>query len=114
MRLAFHSIVLASLLIGVLAGALTDNNSVSGLLVLLILGYLVVLRANPLPRLIEKEIIQEIECSACGEAIDLVGNWSCSCGFVTWEPRHALSPCRQCKTAFEWVQCPRCEQSLRT
>ena len=114
LRLGLHSVVLVVLLIGAVIGTVSESQGASVLFGLLLLAYLVTLRANPLPRLLETRLFQDAECSACGQTIDLVGTWSCGCGLVTWEPRHALSPCRQCKTAFEFVQCPRCEQSLKT
>lgn len=114
LRLGFHSTVLVLLFIIMLTGTLAENPSVAGFFAILFVGYLVTLRVNPLPRLLEKRILQELECSACGETMDLLGSWSCGCGFTTWELRHALSPCPVCQREFEWLQCPRCENGIQT
>lgn len=114
LRLGLHSTVLTFLLMIMLIGAAVDNASTSGLFAVLFVGYLLTLRVNPLPGLLEIRLIQELQCSACGETIDLMGGWSCGCGFTTWEPRHALSPCPVCKKEFEWLQCPSCENGMQT
>ncbi|MCI0439177.1 MAG: hypothetical protein L0177_08615 [Chloroflexi bacterium] len=114
LRIAFHSGVMLFVFIGVIAGALADNAGTSGFFALALVAYLATMRVNPLPKLLERKLLQVAECSACGEAVALVGTWSCRCGFSTWEPRHALSPCPVCKRDFEWVHCPRCDSGIRT
>jgi hypothetical protein len=114
LRLGFHAAVMAFFFIFILAGALTDNASSSGFFAILLIGYLATLRLNPLPRLLERRLFKEIECAACGQTIQLMDSWSCGCGFVTWEPRHALSPCPVCKKEFPWLQCPSCENGIQT
>ena len=114
LRVGFHSAVLGILLIFMLVGSLAESPSTSGFFGILLLGYLVTLKVNPLPRLLERKLFQEIECATCGEAIDLVSSWNCGCGFITWQPRHALLPCPVCKKEFEWLQCPRYENGIQT
>lgn len=114
LRLGLHSAVLTFLLIIMFIGVLVDNVSTSGFFAVLFVGYLVTLRVNPLPGLLEKRLLRVLECSACGETIDLMSNWSCGCGFTTWEVRYALSPCPVCKREFEWLQCPSCENGMQT
>ena len=114
LRLGLHSTALAFLLIIILLGALVGKGSTSGFFAFLFIGYLLTLRVNPLPRLLEVRCIQEHQCSTCGENIDLVGGWSCGCGFTTWEPRHALAPCPVCKKEFDWLQCPSCDNGILT
>ena len=113
-RLGLHSAILTFLMIIILIGALVENASTAGFFAILFAGYLVTLRVNPLPGLLEKRFLLTLECSACGETIDLMSNWSCGCGFTTWDVRHALSPCPVCKREFEWLQCPSCENGMQT
>lgn len=114
LRVGFHSTVLGFLLIITLFGTLADSPSTSGFFGLLFVAYLITLRVNPLPRLLERKHLQTVECSACGHTIDLMGSWNCGCGFVTWEPRHALTPCQICKKEFQWLECPSCENGIQT
>ena len=112
-RLAVHSVVLAVLLIGIVLSTLSQSQDTTGTLLILFLGYAVTVRINPIPRILEQKLISEIGCDVCGEMIDMMGNWQCGCGFVSWELRHALSTCPNCKKEYEWLQCPRCDQSLK-
>ena len=114
LRLGLHSAVLIFLLVIMLIGALVNNGSTSGFFGFLFISYLITVRVNPLPKLLEVRYIQEHQCSACGENVDLMGGWSCGCGFTTWEPRHALAPCPVCKKEFEWLQCPSCDNGIQT
>ncbi len=114
LRLAVHSIVLAVLLIGMVLSSLSESQGAAAALFFLFLGYVVTLRINPIPRLLEQSLVREIGCDVCSEVIDMMGHWQCGCGFVSWELRHALSTCPNCKKEYEWLQCPRCERSLRT
>jgi hypothetical protein len=114
LRLAVHSLVLALLLLFIYVGTLADSPGTSGFFGLIFLGYLVTLKVNPIARLLERKVFQEIECSACGQTIELMDSWNCGCGFITWEPRHALAPCPVCKKEFQWLQCPSCENGIQT
>ena len=114
LRLAVHSTVLAVLSIGILMSTLGQSQGVSATRLVLLLGYAVTMRINPIPRILEQRLIPEIGCDACGEMIDMMGHWQCGCGFVSWELRHALSTCPNCRKEYEWLQCPRCDRSLRT
>jgi hypothetical protein len=114
LRLAVHSAVLGLAFFGMMLGVLAESGSLAGFFALAFLGYAVTLRVNPLPRLLERGLFQEMGCSSCGQAIYLVNTWTCGCGFITWEPRHGLSNCPHCKKEYAWLQCPRCEAGIRT
>ena len=114
LRLGIHSVFIMLLLIGILASTLSENASNAGFFVILLAIYLATLRVNPVPKLLEQRMIQDVECPHCGEGIELVGVWSCGCGFVTWEPRHGLSSCPDCKKVYDRLQCPRCDASIKT
>ena len=114
LRLAVHSVALAVLLIGMVLSTLGQSQGVKAMLLVLLLGYGVTMRINPIPSILEQRLIPEIDCDVCGEVIDMMGHWQCGCGFVSWEPRHGLSTCPNCRKEYEWLQCPRCERSLRT
>jgi hypothetical protein len=95
-------------------GEITGAHIVSALAILILLGHVLAFRVNPLIRLIQESVIREAECPACGEVIPLVQTWSCSCGFVTWQPRHAFSPCpnADCGKTVGWIDCPNCLASV--
>lgn len=114
LRVGVHSLMLVLLFIGLLASALSDDASNTGFFVILVFIYLATLRVNPVPKLLEQWMIQDAECPHCGEVIDLVSIWSCGCGFVTWEPRHGLSACPDCRKVYDRLQCPRCDASIKT
>ena len=79
---------------------------------IMLLGYVLTLRWNPLPRWVIQRLIREARCPECGQGVDLVNLWHCGCGYVIWHPRHALSPCPNCGKVFAWLVCPRCEASI--
>ncbi len=112
-RLAFHTAALVLLLSASLLAQLIGSPSAAAFFTVIFLGYAITMRANPLPGRIERRLVVETECPNCGETFDLVNNWSCGCGYVTWEPRHAFSPCPHCKKVFTWLVCPTCEGSIR-
>lgn len=114
LRLVLHSVVLAILLVGIALGILSQSLGPAATLLFLTLGYAATMRINPVPRILEQRLIPEIGCDSCGEVIDMMGHWQCGCGFVSWELRHALSTCPNCRKEYEWLSCPRCERSLRT
>jgi hypothetical protein len=114
LRLGIHSAMLILLFIGALASALSDNASNAGFFVILLVIYLATLHVNPVPRMLEQSILKDTRCPYCGEVIELVSYWSCGCGYVSWEPRHGLSPCPDCKKVYDRLQCPRCDASIKT
>jgi len=111
-HISCHSVALALFATFILASIAVEDEQAAGVSAMLFLGYAVTLRINPLPRIVERKLLKEAQCPACGEVIDLVSTWSCGCGFLTWEPRHAFSPCPHCKKVFTWLVCPRCEGSI--
>jgi hypothetical protein len=111
-RLALHSSVLTLLLIFVLILSAIGAMSTASFFSLFFLIYLLTLRLNPIPGLIEVKMIQEAVCADCGEVTQLVAVWSCGCGYLTWRPRSALSPCRYCGKTYEFVVCNRCEATI--
>ena len=112
LTLALHLAVALLCACGMVAGLASDHEDVFVLSGVTLLGYVLTLRLNPLPRLVASRIIRQTECPACGQVIDLVGIWRCGCGFVTWRPRHAFSPCPNCGKIFRWLVCPSCEASI--
>ena len=111
-RVSCHSVALTLLAVPILVSMVTEDESAAGFFAMLLLGYAVTLRVNPIPRIVERKVMREAQCPACGEVIDLVSTWSCGCGFLTWETRHAFLPCLNCKKVFTWLVCPRCEGSI--
>ena len=112
LRVGFHSGVLAPLLLFSLISGLAGEDGMAAFFGIGFVLYLLTLRVNPLPRWLEPKLFQEAECSFCGQRFDLTGTWSCRCGFVTWEPKYALSPCPHCKGVFKWLDCPSCGASI--
>jgi len=100
--------------LGMLWGQLSASPGAGGFFTLALVGYLVTLRINPLPHLVERSLFQEVECFSCGQVTDLVNNWACPCGYYTWQPRHGLSPCAHCRKVHAWLQCPHCEAGILT
>lgn len=82
---------------------------VSGLAVL---AYIVALRLSRFPWRVQSWIIRDTRCLECGQRIDLVDNWRCGCGYVTWRPRHLFSPCPHCRKVFRWLICTRCQATI--
>ena len=74
--------------------------------------WLLTFRINPLPGIVSVWLFRQTTCGECGEAMDLVNYWRCGCGYVTWQPRHAFSPCPHCRKVFRWLVCPRCGASI--
>ena len=107
-----HGLALFLLYIAMVATAAAGQSSTAGFFGMLLVGYLLTLRVNPLPKKVEDRAIKEAECPTCAEAIDLDDMWNCGCGFVKWEARHAFSPCPHCKKVFSWLSCPRCDASI--
>jgi len=93
---------------------MAEDERAAGFFAILFLGYAVTLRVNPISRIVERKLVKEAQCPACGEVIDLFNMWSCGCGYLTWQSRHAFSPCPnpKCKKVFSWLVCPRCEGSI--
>lgn len=114
LRLVVHGTVTVVALLGILLGQLSASPDTIGLFGLALLGYLVTLRINPLPGLVERNLYQEVECSSCGQVVELVNNWTCGCGFQTWQPRHGLAPCLHCHKVYDWLQCPHCDAGILT
>ncbi len=111
-RVMTHGVSMALLLSGAALGTVSKDPGWSVSFGLILLIYLATMRVNPVPLILERKLIQLVECDACGESFDMVSTWSCGCGFVHWKPRHAFSRCSNCKGEFNWVQCPRCENGI--
>ncbi|MFW6174788.1 MAG: hypothetical protein ACOC5K_03330 [Chloroflexota bacterium] len=114
LRVAAHGGATAALLLGIVIAAVADSPGTAFFFGLLLLAYLATMRVNPLPRMLERRQLQELECAACGQIFELTSTWDCGCGFLAWAPRHALSPCPNCGKTFSWLQCPRCENGIPT
>ena len=114
-RLKIHAPVLSFLAAAAFAGMAAGSLSVAGPFALLFFIYGLTMPKNPLPRIWEERTIQDAKCSACGlEGINLTDTWSCSCGFVTYEPRHVFSPCPNpnCRKVCSWIVCSQCGASI--
>jgi len=109
---AYHGVLVILCFAGIVLGEATGNPALSGLAALVLVGHALTFRLNPLGRMIHESLIGEADCPACGEVIDLVQIWTCSCGFVTWQPRHAFSLCPSCRRVLSWIVCPACETSI--
>lgn len=113
LRVVLHGAISLTLLGVVLVAVTLEAPGLAGLVSLALLVYLATLRVNPLPRLVERSLLQREVCSACGAVFDLMGTWACGCGFVSWHPRHVLSPCPNCGRTFSFVECPNCAGGIR-
>ena len=114
MGMAYYGIVIFACLFGVVLGGAWQVPTLSLLSLVILVCHGLTFRFNPLPRMLQERFIQQTECPACGEVVDLVNTWNCSCGYVTWQPRHAFSPCPNCKKVFRWLTCPQCQASILT
>ena len=112
MAVSFHGALMSLCLVGMLLGDALGNVALVSIAALILVGDLLTIRLNPSTRMIQESAIRDAECPACGEAIDLVQTWSCPCGFVTWRPRHAFSPCPNCRKVLSWIVCPVCDASI--
>jgi hypothetical protein len=108
----YHGLALILCLAGLLLGEVARAPALAGLAVLGLLVHILAFRLDPVGRFIQERLIQQAECPACGDVVDLVDTWSCACGFVTWRPRHAFSPCCNCGRVMSWIVCPGCEASI--
>ena len=108
LALALHVTIMAILYAGMILSATSGRENLFVFSGVAFFGYALTLRVNPLPGLLQCSIIRQTDCPDCGQVIDLVGVWRCGCGFRTWRPRHAFSPCRSCGKIFRWVVCPNC------
>ena len=94
-----HALALLLLYIALLATAAVGQSSTAGFFGLLLVGYLLTFRVNPLPKKVEVSAIKEAECPTCGETIDFDNMWNCGCGFVKWEadmPSRYVRIARRC------------------
>lgn len=111
-QMAYHGAVGLVCLIGIAAGEALGNPDLSILWAIVAVAHGLTFNFNPIPRFIQQELIRSAECPACGEIIDLIQTWDCSCAYVSWEPRHAFAPCPECRRTFRWLVCPNCEASI--
>lgn len=111
-RLVFHGAVIFVLSVITLIAAALEVDTVVAIFGLTLFAYLLTMRLNPIPIRLELALVWNHECVACGAVFDLVDTWSCRCGYVSWQPRHAFSPCPHCHGTFEFLQCPKCEQGV--
>ena len=71
-----------------------------------------ILGVFPLIRYVHSRLVQTTTCQCCGQAVDLIGYWSCGCGFVAPLPRHVFLGCRNCGKYFSWLHCPACNACI--
>lgn len=107
-----HGVVVLLCLLGVIVGSSLENEKLPVIFFLILVLYVLTIRLNPLPRMILTRIIGRVTCRECGEVIDLTNTWSCHCGYMSWVPRSALAPCRNCSVIFEFIVCPRCSAAI--
>lgn len=56
---------------------------------------------------------RHVRCRRCRDLHDLIGVWSCSCGYHDYKPRHLLRfRCPLCKAMSGHISCPRCETTI--
>jgi len=108
----YYGTVTVVCLAGIGLGEACAFQDLSLFAILVLIGHVLTFRLNPLPQVFQERHIQQAECPACGETFDLINTWTCSCGYVTWRPRHAFSPCPHCKKIFRWLVCPQCDASV--
>ena len=112
LALAWHVTIMVLFFAGMAVGGASGRENLFVLSGVAFFACALTLRVNPLPRLLGSWVIRETHCRECGQPIDLVGLWKCGCGFTTWRPRHAFSPCPNCRRIFSWLVCPSCEASI--
>jgi hypothetical protein len=57
--------------------------------------------------------VSTISCPGCGEDIDAVDVWDCTCGYHDHQERHILSGyCAMCGKSAGHMKCPRCNCTI--
>ena len=57
--------------------------------------------------------VSTLTCPGCGEQIDAVNVWNCSCGYHDHRERHILiKRCLKCGKAAGHINCPRCSATI--
>lgn len=92
-------------------GERIDNNLIRDLAAAVLVGHVLTFRRIPIGLYIATKFIQTAACTVCGEVVDLVSFWRCSCGFV--RERHVFSFCPQCGRGFSYIACPVCRAGMR-
>jgi|GEM_PF-1745258 len=108
----YHAAIVVVCLGGFITGSVLSNRDMSLFFAFILLVHILTFRLNPLEQFLQEQMIRRAECPACGHMVYLVTLWRCRCGFVMHRPRHAFSPCPNCKKVFQWVDCPYCETSV--
>lgn len=64
-------------------------------------------------RLVLPLFLTSVSCPHCGEQYELVGRWSCSCGYTSNRESHLLRfTCPLCSKQIGWINCARCESTI--
>jgi hypothetical protein len=67
----------------------------------------------PIAHLLIPLVISTISCPGCGEEIDAVDSWKCTCGYRHFRDRHILiGRCPKCDKVAGHVTCPRCSCTI--
>jgi hypothetical protein len=67
------------------------------------------LLGRPLACLLVPLFVPTLSCPGCGQEVEAVGAWDCSCGFRTHRERHVLAGrCPSCGKVAGYVHCPCC------
>lgn len=57
--------------------------------------------------------VSRIQCPGCGEDIEAVGVWNCTCGFHDHKERHVLAKvCPKCGSRVGHFDCPQCDTTI--
>jgi len=108
----YHLAVLMFSFFGIEVGFALGSNGLINLSACLFAFHLLTFRVIPISRWIQEQLIQEAVCYACGQEVELVNQYRCSCGYISPRERHVFSPCPICGKCFSWIVCPVCETSI--
>jgi hypothetical protein len=99
-------------LLGMKAGAVLGSQGIIKLSAALLGFHLFTFRLLPISLWVQQQLIREALCPSCGQAIELIGQYRCGCGYMSPMERHVFSPCPLCGKCFRWLTCPACETSI--
>jgi len=108
----YHLAVWSIALFGISVGEALGSHNITFLSGSLLAFDLLTFSIIPFSRWLQEYLIPEAACPACGHTVELIGQYRCSCGYLSPRERHIFSPCPLCRKHFRWLTCPVCETSI--
>lgn len=107
MFISWVYIVGTTILLSIIAAILRSGSASAFFVFLIIIN---VIASYWISSALQKYLIVVAQCPHCGTMLDLYGKWKCTCGYIS--PRHAFETCKNCKSSFEFIPCPKCEVAI--